>query len=72
MHEAKRRLSELAKRVEKGEIVVITRGGKPCMDLVPHRRSREPRLPGVLKNQVTIAQDFDLTPEVAIEAFEQG
>ena len=35
--EAKNRLTELARRVEQGETVVVTRHGKPIFDLVPHR-----------------------------------
>lgn len=72
MHEAKTQLSKLAERVEKGETVVIARAGKPCMDLVPHRENRQPRAPGALKGLVTIAADFDQTPDAVIEAFEQG
>lgn len=30
------RLSELARRVEQGETVVVTRDGQPVLDLVPH------------------------------------
>ena len=30
------RLSELADRVERGETVIVTRDGKPVLDLVPH------------------------------------
>jgi prevent-host-death family protein len=37
MKEAKNRLTELARRVEAGETVTITRNGKPVLDLVPHR-----------------------------------
>lgn len=36
MKEAKNRLTELARRVEAGERVTITRNGKPVLDLVPH------------------------------------
>jgi prevent-host-death family protein len=72
MHEAKTQLSKLAERVEKGETVVIARAGKPCMDLVPHRPRREPRSPGALKGRITLAPDFDTTPEPVIQAFEQG
>jgi prevent-host-death family protein len=39
MRDAKNRLPELARRVEQGEEVVITRNGRPVVDLVPHRRS---------------------------------
>jgi prevent-host-death family protein len=35
--EAKNRLSELARMVESGETVVVTRNGKPVLDLVPHQ-----------------------------------
>ncbi|CAN5231213.1 hypothetical protein BH10PSE9_BH10PSE9_22150 [soil metagenome] len=38
MKEAKNRLTELARRVEAGETVTITRNGKPVLDLVPHRK----------------------------------
>ena len=34
---AKNRLTALARLVEKGETVVVTRNGKPILDLVPHR-----------------------------------
>ena len=36
--DAKNRLTELAWRVEKGETIVVTRNGKPILDLVPHRK----------------------------------
>ena len=35
--DAKNRLTELARRVEKGETVVVTRNGKPAFDMVPHK-----------------------------------
>jgi len=38
MKDAKNRLTELARRVEAGEIVTITRNGKPVLDLVPHKK----------------------------------
>lgn len=37
IREAKAKLTELARRVENGETVVVTRNGKPAFDLVPHR-----------------------------------
>ena len=39
IREAKNRLTELARRVEHGETVVVTRNGRPVIDLVPHRES---------------------------------
>jgi antitoxin (DNA-binding transcriptional repressor) of toxin-antitoxin stability system len=38
--EAKDRLTALARLIEKGETVVVTRNGKPVFDLVPHRATR--------------------------------
>jgi prevent-host-death family protein len=35
--EAKNRLTELARLVEQGETVTVTRHGEPILDLVPHR-----------------------------------
>ena len=36
--QAKDKLTELSRRVENGETVVVTRHGKPVFDMVPHRR----------------------------------
>jgi prevent-host-death family protein len=36
--EAKSRLTALAREVEKGDTIVVTRNGKPIFDLVPHRK----------------------------------
>lgn len=37
IRDAKNRLTELAREVERGKTVVVTRNGKPVFDLVPHR-----------------------------------
>jgi prevent-host-death family protein len=36
IRDAKNRLTELAREVERGKTVVVTRNGKPVFDLVPH------------------------------------
>ena len=38
MKQAKDQLTALARLVEKGETVTVTRNGKPVLDLVPHRK----------------------------------
>jgi len=38
--DAKNRLTELARKVEKGETIVITRNGEPVADLVPHKKKK--------------------------------
>jgi prevent-host-death family protein len=36
--DAKNRLSELGRKAESGETIVVTRNGKPAFDLVPHKK----------------------------------
>jgi prevent-host-death family protein len=38
--QAKDHLTALARRVENGETVIVTRNGKPIFEMVPHRPSR--------------------------------
>jgi prevent-host-death family protein len=38
IRDAKNRLTELARLVEAGERITVTRNGKPAFDLVPHQR----------------------------------
>jgi prevent-host-death family protein len=45
--EARKRLYELLRRAEAGETVVITRRGKPVVNLVPHREKRSIALPAL-------------------------
>ncbi len=67
--EAKDRLTALARRVENGETIVVTRNGKPILDLVPHRRkvglkikaiAAFKRKHGVRSIVTFIADDFDI------------
>jgi prevent-host-death family protein len=58
LNEAKTRLSELIRRVEAGEEIVIRRGRTPVARLVPERAVRIQR-PGALRGRVEIAADFD-------------
>jgi len=66
--DAKDRLTALARLVERGETVVVTRSGKPILDLVPHREKAGLRLEaiGEFKRKYAIdeifssvAEDFD-------------
>lgn len=66
--EAKNRLTELARLVEKGETVVVTRNGKPVLDLVPHRAkgglnldalAEFKRKRGIERIVKYVAEDFD-------------
>lgn len=61
VHEAKSTLSELLRRVEAGEEIVIARAGEPAARLVPLEtaRSRASRRIGFAKGQIWMSDDFD-------------
>jgi prevent-host-death family protein len=61
MNEARSQLSSLAKRVWAGDRVVITKDGKPYLDLLPHVDTPRLREPGRLKGKIRISADFDNT-----------
>jgi prevent-host-death family protein len=71
MHQAKTHLSELVKRAEAGEEVVIERRGKPVARLVPVPEEKRTfdSVRGALKGQIWIADDFDELPDDIAEAF---
>ena len=69
VHEAKTRLSELLRRVEAGETVVIARSGTPVARLVP-AQPVQPRRPGAWRGRVRLAPDFDTTPQELLDAME--
>lgn len=61
-------LADLVRRVEGGETIVVTRAGKPILDLVPHRRKGGIdyaageaflRANGIERTMGFIADDFD-------------
>jgi prevent-host-death family protein len=68
LREAKAHLSELIERVEGGEVLTLTRHGKPVARIVPIAERR----PGLLKGRIGMAPDFDATPEWLVDAFEGG
>jgi prevent-host-death family protein len=58
--EAKAKFSELVKRAEAGEEILVTRHGKVVARLSPPQAaSRKPPLFGALKGQIWISDDFD-------------
>lgn len=68
IRDAKNRLTELAREVEDGETIVVTRNGRPVFDLVPHRRrggldlaagEAYLRSKGIERPVPFIADDFD-------------
>jgi len=68
IREAKNKLTELAREIEAGTTVVVTRHGRPVFDLVPHRQRNGIdidagavflRERGLISPKLTIADDFD-------------
>jgi prevent-host-death family protein len=72
MHQAKTNLSKLIALAEAGEEVVIARGDKPAVKLVPvAEQVKQPRKPGALKGQFTLPDSFfDPLPEEELQAWE--
>ena len=58
MHQAKTHLSDLVRRAENGEEVVIARGGTPVARLVALRAIPAQRL-GLERGRFTLPEDFD-------------
>ena len=64
--EAKAKFSELVKRAEAGEEVILPRHGKVVARLLPPAASTKASLLGALEGKVWMADDFDeLGPEWA-------
>jgi len=68
IREAKNRLTELARKVEEGETIVVTRNGRPILNLVPHKErgglnlaagEAYLRSKGIKHPVPFIAEDFD-------------
>ena len=66
IHAAKTHLSRLVERAASGEEIVIARNGKPVAKLVAYREEAAPRVPGSMRGQIWISDDFDapLPPEI--------
>ena len=72
IHEAKTQLSKLLSRVALGEEFTIANRGVPVAKLVPYSSSenKKNRIPGRLKGQIIISNDFDEADEEIIKLFE--
>ena len=68
IHVAKTRFSELIRRVEAGEEVVIARGSKPVAKLVPIEQPKARRQPGTMKGLIALDDTFwDPLPDKELE-----
>ena len=71
IHEAKTHFSKLVDKAMHGEEIIIGKSGKPVVKLIAIQNKKPKRVPGVLKGQITISDDFDAPLSAAIlEEFE--
>lgn len=70
IHDAKTNLSKIIAKVEEGAEVTICRAGKPVAKIIPAAPNSKRLIPGLLKGQVWVADDFNDTPAWLISAFE--
>ncbi|MBV9401552.1 MAG: type II toxin-antitoxin system Phd/YefM family antitoxin [Bryobacterales bacterium] len=70
IHSAKTHLSQLLGRVMQGEEIVIAKAGKPVARLIPERApAAAKRVPGIDKDKLWIADDFDSMSERDLAAW---
>jgi prevent-host-death family protein len=74
IHAAKTRFSELVRRAEAGEEIVIARGNKPVAKLVPVAPARTPKRQfGGLKDVASFDESFwDPLPDDFLGPFRRG
>jgi len=59
IHEAKTNLSKLIQEALNGEEVIIAKGNKPVVKLVPLQQQKVKRQLGLAKGKITMTDDFD-------------
>ncbi|MCC8484198.1 MAG: type II toxin-antitoxin system prevent-host-death family antitoxin [Rickettsia endosymbiont of Labidopullus appendiculatus] len=71
IHKAKTNLSDLIKKVQEGEDIIICKAGRPAVKLVKYKALSSPRRAGAWKGQVKIAEDFDKLPQNLLSSFKK-
>jgi prevent-host-death family protein len=72
IHDAKTNLSKLIERAERGEEVIIARGKKPVVRLVPVEEPPKKRVIGLWKGEFEVPDSFfDPLPDDELEAWGQ-
>lgn len=57
--DAKNQLSQLIRAVEDGEVVIITRSGKPVAQLTPAPKTKRKVRLGTMRNQIVLKPGWD-------------
>ncbi len=69
LQEAQTSLKGLINRAIQGEEILIEENGTPLAKLVPCPVALKNRVPGLLKGQIWMADDFDELPEDILAVF---
>lgn len=67
VHEAKAQLSKLVARASAGEVIIVTKGGKPAAQLGPLEEAPKQRKLGWLKGQIDAPDDIKSPFKLEIE-----
>jgi prevent-host-death family protein len=59
MHEAKTKLSELIRKAEQGEEILIARNGIPAAKISAYHKPEDKRELGFFRGLITVPEDFD-------------
>lgn len=59
IHEAKTHFSKFINQALQGEEIIIAKGGKPLIRLVPYAKETQTRRGGQFKGIIQISDDFD-------------
>ncbi len=70
MHEAKTKLSELIRKAEQGEEILIARNGIPAAKITAFHKSEDRRELGFFRGLTTVPDDFDEPlPDEILDSF---
>ena len=70
IHDAKTHFSKFINQALKGEEIIIARGGKPLIRLVPYTEETQIRREGQFKGLMQVSDDFDAPlPEEILKLF---
>jgi prevent-host-death family protein len=67
--QAKAELSALIELVLRGNEVILAKSGKPVARLIAYHGASQPRKPGSMAGEISIAADFDSLPGDMAETF---
>ena len=69
MHQAKMHFSQLVKRAQAGDEIIVEKFGSPLAKIVPYAPERIEREPGLLAGRITINPGFEDLPPGFAEPF---